>query len=512
MTSVVDTGTADQSATGQSGQMELPHGEKLQTNALSLIGNIGLDVGSSAVTASMAVTIGAIVAVSGYASPIAILICGLPMLAIAAAYRQLNKWRVHCGATYDWGARSIGPPYGFMVGWIIWLAYVVGAVSIIIPLGPYFMSFVGNANSRLGEAVIGFVGTVVVVGVALIGVRISARVQWTLLAIELIGIAILVVYALVAMTNGTHGAVGFTPSWFSWHEMGGVGGFVSAALISVYIYSGWDTGMLLNEETGNPRRWPGAAVMISVVALGLVFALLTFSFQAIGPIKGIESHSDVLEYIAHRLAGGWLAKWIVLGVALSALGSTLACVVSAARMGLAMGSDGVFPRVMGRTSKRFKTPVAATIVVGVLAAAGSWVYPLGSSSVQTSFTRIVSVDGMLFGLFYAGTGIAVAVYYRRLAVKGVWRFVSLEIFPLVSAAFLLYVDVKSAATNGWGSGTMVSLYVMLGIGICLLAYGYIARTSDFFRIRREAYDPSQDEEAMLALAERQPVGSSVGTS
>ncbi len=494
-------------------QTELPHAGKLHAGALSLIGNVGLDIGSSAVTASMAVTIGAIVVVSGYASPIAILICGLPMLGIAAAYRRLGKWRVHCGATYDWGARSIGPPYGFMVGWIIWLAYVVGAVSIIIPLGPYFLSFIGhNVNSRLGEAVIGFIGTVVVFGVALIGVRISARVQWTLLAIELIGVAVLVVYALVAIATRGHGAVGFTPGWFSWHEMGGASGFVAAALISVYIYSGWDAGMLLGEETRHPRRWPGAAAMISVVALAVVFALLTFSFQAAAPLKGIESHSNVLEYIAQRLAGGWLAKWVVLGVALSALGSTLACVVASARMGFAMGSDGVLPRILGRTSSRFKTPVAATVIVGVLAAAGAWLYPLGSSTVQTSFSKIVSVDGILYALFYVGTGIAVAVYYRRLALGGAWSFVQVGVFPVVSSAFLLYIVVKSVpGLGGWTSEDLISLYVMLGIGVLLLIYGYVAKTSDFFRIRREVFDPRQAALAEAGLGTTQRIGTSVGT-
>ncbi len=488
----------DRSVDEVSDETALPHAGKLQTGALSLIGNVGLDIGSSAVTATMAVTIGAIVVASGYASPLVILVCGLPMLGIAAAYRRLGKWRVHCGATYDWGARAIGPGYGFMVGWIIWLAYVVGAISIIIPLGPYFMSFVGSPNSRVGEALIGFIGMVVVFGVAMIGIRLSARVQWTLLVIELVGVGILVVYALIAIATRSHGAVGFTPGWFSWHEMGGLSGFVSAALISVYIYSGWDAGMLLGEETRKPRSWPGAGAMISVIALAIVFALLTFSFQAAAPLKGIESHSDVLEYIAHRLAGGWLAKWIVLGVALSALGSTLACVVASARMGFAMGSDGVLHRVFGKTSRTFKTPVAATVIVGILAAAGAWIYPLGSSSVQTSFTHIVSVDGMLFALFYAGTGIAVAVYYRRLAVRGLWPFIQMEVFPLASSAFLLYVVGKSMSTFGWTSANMISLYVMLGVGVCLLIYGYLRRTSDFFRIRREVYDPMESASAVFS--------------
>ena len=69
------------------------HGSSLHRNALGLLGNIGISLGSAAPTASVALTLAAIVAVSSFASPIAILICGLPMLAIAAAFRRLNNWR-----------------------------------------------------------------------------------------------------------------------------------------------------------------------------------------------------------------------------------------------------------------------------------------------------------------------------------------------------------------------------------------------------------------------------------
>ena len=62
------------------------------------------------------------------------------MLAIAAAFRRLNRWRVNCGATYAWGGRAISPYFGFIVGWITILAYVVGVVSISLPIGPYVVS------------------------------------------------------------------------------------------------------------------------------------------------------------------------------------------------------------------------------------------------------------------------------------------------------------------------------------------------------------------------------------
>ncbi|HEX3330022.1 MAG TPA: APC family permease, partial [Gaiellales bacterium] len=305
------------------------HGNRLARNALSLAGNIGIALGSSASTASVALTLAAIVAASSFASPIAILICGLPMLAIAAAFRRLNRWRVNCGATYAWGGRAISPYFGFIVGWITILAYVVGVVSISLPIGPYVVSLFGNSSSRPGEAIVGFVAVILVTAIAYLGIKLTAWTQWVLIAIEYTGVGILAIWCLVAVFSHNPHSVPFSWSWFSWSSMGGLSGFISASLIAVYMFSGWDTGILVNEETSDAREKPGQSVVTSVIVLALMYAFLTFALQGAVHTKDLEANGDnALSYIAQVISGSALAKYMILAVALSALGSTLASLVS----------------------------------------------------------------------------------------------------------------------------------------------------------------------------------------
>jgi amino acid transporter len=467
------------------------HGNRLRNNALNLVGNVGLALGSAAPTASIALTLAAIVAASSYASPVAILVIGLPMLGIAAAFKRLNRAHVNCGATYQWGARAISPYYGFMVGWLIFLAYFVGVISICLPIGPYLISLFGNAQSRLGEAIIGSVAVVAVTIVAYIGIRVAAWVQWALIAIEYIGITILAVFSLVAVFNHHAGSVAFTASWFSWSSLGGVSGFIAASLIAVYMFSGWDTGIMVNEETENARETPGNAVMLSVVVLALMYAFLTFSFQGAVTNKALQANgANALSYIAQQVAGSALAKYMILAVALSAIGSTLATLVSGVREAFAMGADGVLPRALARTHPRFQTPSLATLIIGMLAVIGTWIYILGSSSVQTSFDTIVAVDGLLFALFYAFTGVTMVVYFRRMATTGPRNAITLLVIPLISTAFLFYIVWKSVpGLGGWASGSLVALYVMLGIGAVIMIWGRLAKTSPYFSTPREVFQP-----------------------
>jgi amino acid transporter len=474
------------------------HGSHLARNALGLAGNIGIALGSAGPTASIALTLAAVVAASTFASPIAILICGLPMLAIAAAYRRLNRWRVNCGGIYIWGGRAISPYYGFSAGWIVILAYVVGVVSISLPIGPYVVSLFTSSTSRPGEAIVGFIAVVLATVVAYIGIRITAWTQWILIAIEYVGVGILAIWCLVSVFSHNPHSVPFTWSWFSWHSMGGVSGFVAASLIAVYLYSGWDTGILLNEETSDSRDKPGNSVVTSVIVLALMYAFLTFALQGAVHTSQLEAAPNALSYIAQVVSGSALAKYMILAVALSALGSTLASLVSGVRVTFAMGSDRVLPHAFARTHPVFKTPILATIVIGVIAAIGVWLYTFGSSSVQNSFDTVVSVDGLLFALFYALTGIATAVYFRKLARSSAWNFVLVAVFPIAAAAFLVYIMYRSVAgLGGWTGRDLVSLYVMLGIGVVIMLWVRFTGTSDYFKLPRETYQPS-DAEALTA--------------
>jgi amino acid transporter len=467
------------------------HGSRLRNNALSLVGNVGLALGSAAPTASIALTLAAIVTASSYASPVAILVIGLPMLGIAAAFNRLNRSHVNCGATYQWGARAISPYYGFMVGWLIFLAYFVGVISICLPIGPYLISLFGNAQSRLGEAIIGSAAVVAVTIVAYIGIRVAAWVQWALIAIEYIGITILALFCLVAVFTHRTGSVAFTASWFSWSSLGGVSGFIAASLIAVYMFSGWDTGIMVNEETENARETPGNAVMLSVVVLALMYAFFTFSFQGAVTNKALQANgANALSYIAQQVAGSALAKYMILAVALSAIGSTLATLVSGVREAFAMGADGVLPRALARTHPRFHTPSLATVIIGVLAVIGTWIYILGSSSVQNSFDTIVAVDGLLFALFYAFTGVTMVVYFRRVGTSGPRNAITLLAIPVISTAFLFYIVWKSVpGLGGWTSGSLVALYIMLGIGAVIMIWVRLAKTSPYFSTPREVFQP-----------------------
>lgn len=475
------------------------HPGRLQEDSLSLWSSIVVAMASVAPTLSVAVTMTAILAVSGYATPIVILILTLPMLGIAIAYRRLNLTDPNCGATYVWAARAISPEVGFMLGWIMVLAYILAVLSGVMAVGPYIVQiFVSNpAGLQVIEAIGASLVIVFITFTAYRGIDLTARVQWALVGIEYFALAVLAVLALVAVFGGHHGSLSFSWHWFSPSQVGSLSGFVAAALIVVFLFSGWDTAINLNEETKAPRVNPGNAVVTAVIFAGVLFAFLIFALQGVVSSAKLQANgSNALAYLGQVLAGGWLSKLMVVAVVLSATGGALASLLTGTRVAFAMAADSVLPQIFGRTHARFKTPTTATIVLGVMCLVLAWPYLLGASSVVSSFSTVVSSDGLLFAVFYAGTAFTMVVYFRRLAFASLRSAVELLVLPLASGLFLLYMAFKSVGNlGGWGGSTLVSLYGMLAVGLALLVYYRMRGGSAYFRIRRSVYEPPDEDAA-----------------
>ena len=126
--------------------------------------------------------------------------------------------------------------------------------------------------------------------------------------------------------------------------------------------------------------------------------------------------------MAQVLGGGFWAKAMALSIALSVIATTGTGIVLGARIVYGMASYRVLPEFLGNVSRRFATPVAASVVVGLLIVILSAVYYL-ATSVQNAFFDVIDVTGLLFSIFYILTALAAIVYYRRRIVSGAVDFV-----------------------------------------------------------------------------------------
>ena len=132
-------------------------------------------------------------------------------------------------------------------------------------------------------------------------------------------------------------------------------------------------------------------------------------------------------------------------LALSVSASVGVGIVSLARITYGMATRRVLPAILGKVNHRFSTPAIASIVMGVILIAITWVYLL-STSVANLFTTLISVDGLLYAAFYILTAFAVIAYYRHRIVSNAWDALLAGILPVAAAGFLIWIIVKTLQT------------------------------------------------------------------
>jgi amino acid transporter len=462
---------------------------RLEPDAIGVAQDTVIGMASSAPAASIALTMPFLAAAVAYGSGPIMLISAVPMLIIANAYRRLNLWSANCGASFEWVGRAISPYLGFITGWLMIAAYIIATVSGVEVLGPSVLAVFGsNSTSTWANIGIGTGVGVIMLIIAVVGIKITARTQVGMAVVEyaiLIGFAIV---GLIAVINHHPGTVSFSSGWLSVSGIGGKGDAVAGFLIAVFMFTGWDGTVYVNEEVKHRRVNPGRAAMLAVGLLAIIYTLATVGLQGTVSPKNLSSNSDdILVYVANALGGGSWAKVMALALALSVIATTGTGIVLTARMVYGMASYRALPAFLSNVSRRYKTPVAASIVVGVLIIALTWVYLL-ATTVQNAFSDVVDVTGLLFAVFYILTAIATIVYYRRRVVGSVWNFIILGALPLGAAGFLVWMFVKSVM--GEGASLNWSLIGVVAVGLVLMLYARFGAQSPFFQIRRES-DPEQ---------------------
>ena len=458
---------------------------KLEPDAIGVAQDTVIGMASSAPAATMAVTMAGLAAAAAYGGGPVILLCGVPMLIIANSYRRLNLWNANCGASFEWVGRSINPYLGFMTGWLMLAGYIVGTISVVVVLSPAVLAvFNASATSAWPNIGISTALIIVMLAIAVAGIRITARTQVAMAVFEYIVLIGVSIWGLVYVLGHHAGTFPITSGWFSLSGIGGKGSLAAGLLIAVFMYSGWDATIYVNEEVKHRRVNPGRAAVFAVLILIVLYILPQVGLQGVSsPAKLQANAASALIYVTQVLGGGGWAKVMAFALVLSVIASTGTGIVAAARIAYGMASHRVLPSVLGQISRRYNTPAIGSVIIAVILIAATWAELL-STSIANVFSDVVDVTGLLFALFYMLTACAAIVYYRRRIFSKPWDAVLVGILPLGSVGFLGWVVVKSlqGAPNA-------QRYALIGIVVAGLIMMFVARfvlRSQFFHLQRES--------------------------
>ncbi len=417
------------------------------------------------------------------------LVTGFMTVTGALAYGELAAMMPRAGGQYVFLREALGPLWGFLYGWTLFLVIQTGTIAAVgVAFGKFLGVFFPSISSgnwiwhiahvgklEIGPMVLGnmdiglntqnliaILSIVVLTAINVIGLKEGAFVQNVFTVAKTAALFGLIVVGILVGRNAEAIAANFGDFWrnasfSSLHPVQvGVGGPMAlvgvftilavAQVGSLFSADAWNNVTFTAAEVRNPRRNLPLALAFGTGAVILLYVMANVAYLCVLPLDGDPNGTTALargiKYAAEdRVAtAAMLHMFGPLGAALMAIAiliSTFGCnnglILAGARVYYAMAKDGLFFRSVGSVHPRFHTPVVSLVVqciwTSVLCLSGTY----GQLLDYIVFAVLVFYILTIAGLF--------VLRVKRPQAERPYRAFGYPVLPALYILMALFIDV-----------------------------------------------------------------------
>jgi amino acid transporter len=308
------------------------------------------------------------------------------MLLVALVFGELASHYPVAGALYQYSKFSVGPRFGWFVGWFYGMALLItvaavdtGVVSYVTALTHNWFGWNLNPTSHLTILLITVILLAIQTTLNITGAQVMGRVAQFGVFVEIVGTLGI---ALILAIHGFHHGLGFLFTTqgvqhaasnplgldFSGHWL--TGAALIAVLAPVYIFYGFESAGDIAEETQDagrkvPRAMRHALIWGGVSSFILISALL-LAMPKVDPV-GATAKGGGVPFILGQLSSG-MQDFLLLLIIFAFFSCGTSIQGAGSRLAFSFARDGALPRSswVARVHPRFKTPVNALLVGAVI--------------------------------------------------------------------------------------------------------------------------------------------------
>jgi amino acid transporter len=399
---------------------------------------------------------------------------GATIAIISICYARLAVEMPEAGGEFLYIGGVFGGLPGFMTGWFLTSYYVAVCVfeglalaevlRTVLPVLP--ASAAASARIAAPDLIAGGLGTAVIYGLNVAGIRISASFQW------LANYGFLALATLVLIILTAHGAPAHLhPAFVTAH--GSIWpGVLALATISIFMLDGFQAIPQAIEERA-PGLSPATAarmIVVSVIVAALFYAFVALASAAVLPWRKVAGPGIATFKAASGLPGGWLlVRLLAFAAAISLLKTWNVVMIMTARLLFAMARAGMAPAILGRLSRSTGAPIPALSLVAGLTLLGLL---LGRNAIDP----IISLSAIVLGAVYLATCLALLFLRRRRA--GRLQGAALPVAGSVAATLVLGIAMYQLVLGGADSAPVagvLAVWSLLGLLVWRKAAGPGAR-------------------------------------
>lgn len=429
---------------GPSSKPARPEGRLNTRDAIAII--VGLIIGSGIFT------VPALVA-KGLDSPVLLLglwlLGGVLSVIGGLCYAELATSYPNAGGDYAFVHRIYGPSLAFVYAWARMTVITTGSLAFVaFVFGDYM-----TAVSPLGAWSPGVYAASCIVALTLlnlVGIRQGKTAQNVLTALEVAGVAAIVVVGLFVGPAAEPAAISAS---------GPSGSAPSTGLALVFVlfaYGGWNEAAYVSAELPRSRSI-ATAIVASLAVVTALYLLINLAYLRGLSIRGMAASDAIAADLLEHSFGSSGRVMVSVLIALSALTSANATIIVGARSTFALGRDFAVLCWLGRWDRDRGTPTTGLVVQALISLA---LVALGAAT-REGLQTMIDYTAPVFWFFILLVSIGVVVMrVREPARPRPFRVPLYPLLPLVfcaTCAYLLYSSLSYARTGA-----------VVGVGIIVL--------------------------------------------
>ncbi len=391
----------------------------------------------------------------------------------ALSYGELAAMMPKAGGQYIYLRESLGPLWGFLYGWTLFLVIQTGTIAAVGVafgkflghfyksvsaihwlIGPYHVGVWQPFGIALGGMDMGLntqnlSGIIVVIFLTVLntfGLKTGALVQNVFTIAKVSALAALVFAGILVGRNAHAVAANFADFWRLNlpHSASGlaVGPFVGVLTIlavaqvgSLFSADAWNNVTFTAGEVQNPKRNLPLSLAMGTGVVILLYISVNFIYLSTLPLEAIKTApADRVGTLAiQQMFPSSGAGLMAIAILISTFGCCNGLILSGARVYYAMAKDGLFFKATGKVDPKYKTPKNALIVQGI------WTCILCLSGTYNDLLNYVIFAVLVF---YILTIAGLFVLRRtRPNAERPYRAVGYPILPAIYIVMALFIDV-----------------------------------------------------------------------
>jgi APA family basic amino acid/polyamine antiporter len=413
------------------------------------------------------------------------LVTGFLTMVGALSYGELAAMMPRAGGQYVYLREALGPLWGFLYGWTLFLVIQTGTVAAVgVAFGKFLGILAPSISSsnwilhfwkvppiHIGPMVLGnmdvglstqnLVAIVVVVVLSLInvtGLKTGAIIQNIFTVAKASALFGLVIFGLIfgrnalALAANFHGNFWRHSSLGFQHDIGGgvlVGTLTVLAVAqvgSLFAADSWHNVTFTAGEVKNPSRNLPLSLVLGTGIVIFLYVACNVIYLNILPLDGSPSGATILErgikYAAEdrvgtavmtQMFGTTGGKLMAIAIMISTFGCCNGLILAGSRVYYAMAKDGLFFRSVSRLHPTYKTPAVSLMVqmvwTCVLCVSGSY----GQLLDYIIFAVLVFYILTIFGLF--------VLRRTHPDAERPYRAIGYPVLPAIYIVMALFIDV-----------------------------------------------------------------------